>query len=483
MTGFSSELQDNFRYVRLADDIENKIMGGIYKTGEKLPSIRKLHDKAGVSVTTVYQAYIELEKRGVVEPRLKSGFFVKPMLSGVLPSPRLKPHAPLPQKVTLNALVNSILEAMRNPKMLHLGGAAPDADLLPHQQISRLIRSKTNSDMKDLITQYENPSGSLSLRREIAKRMVGIPDSAAVEEIIITNGCMEAINVCLRAVAKPGDTIIVESPAFHCFLQLIEDLNMLAMELPTDPVLGLDLDALEASLEKNEVKACVFNPNFQNPLGFVMSSERKKQLVELLSHRNIPIIEDNIYGELHFDKQPPATLKSFDKKGLVLHCSSFSKTLCPGLRVGWAMPGAFKDAVRRIKLNTSITSPTLNQAVVSDFLKTGAYDRHLRRLRNALKNQMSNMTLAVARYFPKDTRITAPQGGLMLWVELNEAVNGLDVYHAARQNHIAIIPGIVCSTSEKYKNFIRLSCGNPWTDRVEKGVATLGEIVSRLVSS
>jgi len=468
----------NYRYLRLADDFESNILDGIFKAGEKLPSIRKLHDHTGHSITTVYQAYIELEKRGVVEPRIKSGFYVRPLLRNILQSPKLKRHRPVPKKVAINTIATSIVEAMSDSNVLQLGAAAPAPELLPYKQLYRHIKSNMGHDIKDIIASYESPSGALQLRRQITKRTIGISRKATVDDIIITNGCMEAVNICLRAVAKPGDIIIVESPTFFCFLQLIEDLNMLALEIPTDPEQGIDIKALKQALEQNDVKACIFIPNFHNPLGCVISSNKKRQLVELLSKKNIPIIEDDIYGDLYFGKTRPSTLKSFDKKGLVLYCSSFSKTLAPGLRIGWTIPGIYKETVKRLKLNTSIVSPTLNQYIISEFLKSGSYDRHLRKLRTCLKNQVSNTALAIARYFPEDTKITAPQGGLTLWVQLNEAVDGLKLYHEAIKRNISFLPGIICSNSKKYKNFIRICCRYPWNDKVEKGIIQLAKIIN-----
>lgn len=469
-----------FRYMRLADDMEHQIQGGVYRAGEKLPSIRKMHRRTGFSITTVYQAYIELEKRGVVEPAPKSGFFVKPRLRNILAPPRLKKHTPLPRRVAIHELVNAIIEAMSDPEMISLGAGAPSPDLLPHRELLKLIRSRTYKQAREMLTRYERPSGSVALRREIAKRTAGGPLKITEEDILITNGCMEAISVCLRTVARPGDTILVESPCFHCFLQLIEDQNMLALEVPADPETGIDLESLESALDTHDVRACILNPNFQNPTGALMPESAKKRLVRLLADREIPVIEDNIYGDLHFDRKPPATLKSLDEKGLVLYCSSFSKTLSPGLRVGWTLPGRFLEQARRVKINTSITSPSFNQEVIADFLKTGGYDRHLRRLRGTLKAQVSNTALAIARHFPEDTRITAPRGGMVLWVEMNEAVDAMAVFREAMKAGIAIVPGVVCAASDRYRNCIRVSCGSPWDDRLAGAIARLGKIVTAM---
>jgi DNA-binding transcriptional MocR family regulator len=270
----------------------------------------------------------------------------------------------------------------------------------------------------------------------------------------------------------------VESPTYPWFLQLIEDLNMFALEIQTNPQSGIDLQALDNALQRNTVKACLLVPNFHNPLGFEMPVEKKGRLVEILTARKIPIIEDNVYGELYFGRKRPVTLKALDKEGYVMYCASFSKTLAPGLRVGWCMPGRFAESVRRLKLNSTIASPTLNQQVVADFLKSGAYDRHLRQLRTALKNQVTNTALAIARHFPADTKVTAPQGGLTLWVQLSPGLSGLKLYREARKRNISIFPGIICSTTQKYSNFIRISCGNPWSPKIESGIVSLAEIIT-----
>jgi len=477
-TSSPAETNAHFHYIRLADDIEHKILGGIFRAGEKLPSIRKLHVWSGFSITTVYQAYIELEKRGMIETLPKSGFYVRSALPHLLPAPELKRHKPLPRKVLTHTLISARIEAMSDPGFINFGAGAPAADLLPHAQLMRIIKAITQKQAGQWLTLYELPAGSIHLRREIAKRISGVIPDTTESDIIVTNGCMEAISICLRAVARPGDTILVESPSFHCFLELIEDQDMLALEIPSDPETGMDLDSLETALKTHDVKACILNPNFQNPMGFVMPTERKKRLLQILGSRGIPIIEDNIYGELYFDRQAPTTLKSMDEQGMVLHCASFSKTLSPGLRIGWTLPGRFKEQVQRIKINTSISTSSLNQHAIAEFLESGAFDRHLRRLRTALKTQVGNTALAIARYFPENTRITCPRGGLMLWVELDEAIDTLKVYHQAMEERIAITPGIICATADRYKNCMRISCGTPWNEKIEAAIARLGQIAS-----
>ncbi len=476
-TGAASE---NFRYLKLAGEIENKVNLGVYLAGEKLPSIRKLHAQTGYSITTVYQAFIELEKRGIVEARQKSGYYVKPLLHQILPTPTIKRHRAVPKKVTINNLASSIVESMGDPGMLRLGGTVVDPELLPYKQLMAAVKSIPAKNFKNLLTLYENPMGSRDLRRQIAKRSLHISQKATPDDIVITNGCIEAVSLCLQAIAGPGETIAVESPTYPWILQVIEDLGMFALELSTDPETGIDLDAFKRAVAGNPVSGCILIPNFHNPLGFEMPEARKQALVKFLNDRDIPIIEDDIHGDLFFGRSRPVAMQSFDNKGQVLYCSSFSKTLSPGLRIGWAVPGKYRDKVKRLKLNSSIATASMSQYLVAEFLKSGSYDRHLRTLRGALKNQASNTALAVARHFPPGTRITAPKGGLTLWLELNPAVDGMRVFNVARKQKIAILPGIMCSTTQKYRNFIRISCGFRWNDALEKGIAALGQIVTAL---
>ncbi len=477
MTKIPAKRARNFHYVRLADDLEKRIMMREFKAGEKLPSIRKLHHQSGLSISTVYQAFVELEKRGLVEARQKSGFYVRPLLKDILSPPTLMLHRSVPERVTISGLAGSILEAMSDPDILNLGGAVPAPELLPLKQLARVMKGIPGRELGPFFLSYDCAAGARELREEISKRTFGLFREIGPEEIITTNGCLEAVNLCLRAVGKPGDTILVESPTFHGFLQMIEDLNMYALEVQSDPEKGMDMKAFMRSVEENPVKACLMTPTFQNPLGSLMPKHNRKTLVEYLIGKEIPIIEDDIYGDLYFGKTRPSPLKAFDRKGLVLYCSSFSKALAPGMRVGWTIPGRFREEVKRIKMNTTLATSRLNQMVIAQFLKCGAYDRHLRRLRNALKNQVSNMRLAIAGSFPKGTKITSPHGGIVLWVQLDEGIDSLAIYHEAVKKNISILPGVVCSASRKYNNCIRISCGHPWGRKVEQGVAQLGSLI------
>ncbi len=290
---------------------------------------------------------------------------------------------------------------------------------------------------------------------------------------------MEALNLCLRAVANAGDIIAIESPAFYGTLQIIESLGMRALEISTDPRDGVILGALDSAIRRQKVRACLFVTNFSNPLGSCMPDARKKELVELLARREIPLIEDDIYGDLYFSGVRPRTAKAYDKKGLVLLCSSFSKTLAPGYRVGWTSPGRFRPQVESLKFTSSMATATPPQMAIADFLQSGGYDRYLRKIRRILMTQVQQMSNAVGRYFPTGTKVTRPQGGYVLWIELPRSADALELHRRALEQKISIAPGPIFSAKQKYKNFIRLSCGLPWSERIDRAVQTLADLARK----
>lgn len=470
----------NFQYVALADNIENGILGGRFGPGEKLPSLRKLHLRMGMSISTVHQAYIELEKRGLVEAKEKSGFYVRPLNGNPMKQPPLVKIRTEPCKVQVNDLAKTIIRDLQSDDILMLGAAVPSKELMPLKQLSRIMKSMPADLMQHHISNYDLCAGNADLRQALAKRMPGPVFSISPDDIITTSGCLDAVSLCLRSVAGPGDTVLVESPAFHCFLQLIEDLNMYVAEVPGCPESGIDPECFRQALSSHDIKVCLLNSNFQNPLGSVIPVKNKQSILAIAKDHGVPIIEDDIYGDLFFDDKRPATFKSLDTDGHVLYCSSFSKSLVPGLRTGFTIPGKFKDAVLRMKLNNVISSPGITQAVIAEFIKTGAYDRHLRQLRNKLRNQASAMAMAISRYFPEDTRITFPRGGLFIWVELNKKYDSLEIYHKAYQKKISILPGVLCSSSDRYRSCLRINCGLKWSQRLENAIQTIGEIILTL---
>ncbi|HEX6832640.1 MAG TPA: PLP-dependent aminotransferase family protein, partial [Rudaea sp.] len=299
------------------------------------------------------------------------------------------------------------------------------------------------------------------------------------DDLVITNGAMEALNLCLTAVTRPGDAVVIESPTFYAALQALERNGLRAIEAPTHPSLGIELDALETILRTQRPRACWLMTNFQNPLGSLMPDDKKRRLVELLTRYDTPLIEDDVYAELFFGERRPTPAKAFDREGLVLHCSSFSKSLAPGYRIGWAVPGRYAQAVARLKLSASLTASIPAEAALAAYLGSAGYDRHLRRLRRSLATQRDRMLEAIGNYFPEDTRATRPQGGYFVWVQCPRGVDAIGVYEQALAAKISVAPGPVFSSRRRFRNYLRINYGSPWDATIESAVRTLGRLVAR----
>ncbi len=472
-----------YHYLKLANKLEQQIQTGEYLAGDKLPSLRKLRAATGRSVSTVYQAYEELENRGLVEVKEKSGFFVRPLLNDILPLPKQGVSPVKAHKVAINVLSSMMQRSLTNPDLIPFGEATLASSLLPGKQMAVAVRAAAAGYQDGSCSGYGAPAGYGKLQKEISKRSLDLYHIGCDSEIIITQGCMNGIELCLRSVARPGDIVLLESPTFLCYLQLIEDLNMQAMEIPANPSTGLNIEKLRATLDEHDIRVALFNPTFQNPLGFDMDKSAKKELVALFTEHGIPIIEDNIYSNLYFGEHKPLPLKHFDSQGMVLYCNSFSKDLMPYMRLGGLLAGKYGEKLKRLKFNNSLANSQLIQRALALFLEGGGYERHLRKLRNNLRKQAADMSQSIGRHFPAQTRISSPKGGLTLWVELPRNVDSLKLFRLAEKENISIMPGTLCSGTGQYDHCIRLCYGHPWNDRLEKGMATLGRLVQSLVKT
>jgi len=465
-------------YEALADDIEQSIRSGVMKFGDRLPSVRQSSMSRGVSPSTVFEAYYLLEAKGLIRARERSGYYVTAGSASLPQEPSMSIPAELQSKpVDVSELVFDVLASTRTRSVVPLGSAFPSPLLFPLPKLARAMAVSVQR-MDPWSTVDDMTPGNASLRRQIALRYLADGLQVHTDDIIITNGALEALNLCLMAATRPGDAVIIESPTFYGALQAIERMGLRAVEVPTHPREGVDLAALEAALVKHHPKACWLMTNFQHPLGSLMPEEKKRDLVALLTRHDVPLIEDDVYGELYFGSKRPVPAKAFDTKGLVMHCSSFSKCLAPGYRIGWAVPGRYMQAVARHKLTTTLSASAPAQLALAEYLTKGGYDRHLRQLRHVLSVQQNAFMQAVIRYFPPGTRATRPNGGYFLWLELPGAVNALDIHRQALALGISIAPGPMFSAQRAFTNCIRLNYGHPWDSRIEAAVETLGKLVS-----
>jgi DNA-binding transcriptional MocR family regulator len=376
-------------------------------------------------------------------------------------------------------MISHVYHDLSSDRLINFSLGAPSTPLLPAAKLNKAV-TQVLRDSKTSCLTYEHVQGNPALRRQIARQAFNWGGTPAENDIVITAGCVEALALCIKAVTKPGDTVAIESPTYFAIFQVMESHGLKVVEIPTDPVTGIDLSYLAMAIEKFSIKACLVVSNFNNPLGSCMPDERKEQLVGMLAEKEIPLIEDDIYGEMYFGKTRPKTCKSFDKKGLVLYCSSFSKSLAPGYRIGWTIPGKFKEQVIRVKRMHTVSTNTLAQAAIEHFLRNGRYELHLRHLRKALHTQALRYTQAIANYFPDSIRMTRPQGGFALWVELDKKVNTYHLYKRALKHGIGVAPGQIFSSQARFENCLRISYGEPWNDRMEEGIKTLGKLIHEM---
>lgn len=472
-----AESNPSLLYHQLADAVQSLIDNGTLRPGHRVPSVRRMAMQRDVSVSTVIQAYTVLENRGLIEARPQSGYYVSARPVLLAPEPRMARPMARPAEVGMSDLAADMFTFAVDGDYLAFGAACPHHTLFPTKKLARLLGAVGRDD-PSLLGRYAMNWTYAPLSREIARRYLQAGAPLNHDELIITLGCTEALNLALRAVTRPGDTVAIETPSYFGILQTMHALGLKVLEVPTDPRDGLCLDALRQALEACPVKALVVTPAFHNPLGSCMPDARKEALYELLTEFDLPAIEDDIYGDLHWTERRPKPLKAWDVDGRVLLCSSFGKTLAPALRVGWCAPGRYLERVRRLKFTNTLGTPVVLQKTISDFLRHGGYDHHLRSIRRAYREQVHQFSLAIVREFPAGTRISRPQGGFVIWVELPPQVDTVKLHTDALRHRINLAPGPLFSARDRYRNCLRINCGLPWTEEVERGIATLGRLMA-----
>lgn len=465
-------------YIEVAERIESLIAKESFKIGDKLLSVRALSKEQGISLSTAFQAYYHLESKGLIEARPQSGYYVKFSPQHSMEEPTCGKPLDEAVPVSLDEMISSVHTDLRTRSKIHFSISTPAPSLLPTAKLNKaVIQALRDSD--DSCLNYEDFQGNLILRQQIAKLSFNWGGALRDDDIVITNGCLEALSLCLKAVTQPGDAVAIESPTYYGIFQVMESLGLHVVEVPAHSGEGIDLNYLEDAISRFNIKACLFVCNFNNPLGSLMSDDNKKQLVELLTRKRVPLIEDDIYGELYFGKTRPKTCKVFDKEGIVLQCGSFSKSLAPGYRIGWAVPGKYKDRVIALKRMNNISTNTLLQEALSIFLQKGRFELHLRHLRKALHTQCLRYSQAVSEYFPEETRVTRPQGGFSLWIEMNEKIDAFKLHKRALKHNIGIAPGHIFSTQGQFQNYFRISYGLPWTDHIDQGIRLVGDLIKK----
>lgn len=470
-------MSKDFLYSDIATGIARQITSGLLKSGDKLPSIRMLCKEYMISMNTAKRVFLELEAQSLIDSKPQSGYFVSRLPYLKLPLPEVSQPSSMANDNEPDELINQVYANMGNENLTLFSISAPSGDLLPLAKLKKEIIMATR-ELSEGGTGYEPLQGNIKLRRMIAIRSLSWGGNLHENELITTHGAINAVSLCLMALGKPGDTIAMESPCYPGTLQLAVSLGFKILELPTHPVTGLEIAALKEAIPK--INLCLLVPNFNTPLGSCIPDEHKKEIVVLLAQHQIPLIEDDIYGDLYFGTQRPKCCKSFDQEGNVLWCSSVSKTLAPGYRVGWVAPGKYKEKLLKLKLIHSISSASIIHESVANFLKTGKYENHLRQLRRTLQLNYQNYVQAIAEYFPEGTKTSRPQGGLAIWVEFSKEIDTKKLYYLAIKQQISITPGRIFTLQNQFENCMRLCIGLSWSAEIRAKLKLLGNLAKSL---
>ena len=467
-------------YRQLASHYLEAMKSRVLHPGDKMPSVRTLARQHALSLSTALQACRFLESEGWLEARPRSGYFVKSKKScdmmAVTEPDMTRPHD-IAQFIGIHQKVSEIISMGQRKVRFNLGRAAGAPELYPGKQLNALAARELRLHA-DLFTKQSRPTGNTAFKDVLAKRALESGMKLNPDEILVTNGCIEALNLALRAVAQAGDVIAVESPTFYGLLQVMESLGMKALEIPTSAQTGISLEALELAIQTyDNIKAVVVVPHLQNPLGSIMPETHKKRLVRMCESAHIALIEDDSYSALVHDGPPLTSLKAHDTTGNVIHCASLHKILAPGMRIGWMVAGRWQARVNMLKYAQTRYNDEWSQTIAGKFMGSPAYDRHLRKIRGTLRVQRDLTAEFISRYFPVGTRCSLPNGGVSIWVELPAGLSSKKIFEAALARQILISPGLLFSNSPRFDHFIRLNCGMPFSDEVKQAYIDLGSII------
>lgn len=466
------------RYEQLAHTLMTLIHAGTLQGKEQLPSVRVASQRFQVSQSTVIKAYYLLEAQGLIYAKDRSGYYVSPSFNPTLKAPQPSHLPTQTTEVHVSDFIFSILQNLKHPHMVQFGSAFPAPELFPIPALSASMAASLKAlthNPQALIANMTRGHPDLIRQIELRYRLNGT--ALMDDELIITNGAMEALSLSLQAVTKPGDIVAIESPAFYAILQILERLQLTAIEIPVHPTEGMDIAALTHATTQFDIKAVVLMTHCQNPLGANLALSAQQALVTLSKQLHMPIIVDDVYLELYFGQTAPPCLKALDQAGWVLHCSSFSKCLAPGYRIGWVAAGRFHQAIKRLKLMTSLSPAMPSQLALAHYLQHQHYNRHLQRLRYTLAISAQKMRATIAAHFPIQTAVSEPQGGYFLWVQLPPHVDALKLYHAALTENITLAPGPIFSASHQFKHCMRLNYGMRWHTNLDKAIARLGKLI------
>lgn len=468
-------------YLRIADQLAGSIRAGTLARGERIASVRELARQQGVSMATVVQAYRTLEDARLIEARPRSGYFVAGR--GGARRPAEPDTTPLPaqsQAVSVSSMGSRVFTMAVDPGFISFGAATPGHELFPHERIRRAV-TRAAMRHRASLSRYPLGSGTQELRRAVARHALSMGCQLDPRDILVTNSCLESVSLCLRAVTRPGDVVALESPTYFGFLEILESMHLRALEIPTHPRQGLSVDALALALDTQPVKAVLAVPTLSNPLGSSMPLAERRRLAHLVAQRGVPLIEDVIHNALCEHDELRRAVRSYDDSGHVMLCGSFSKTMAPGLRVGYLDAGRWTAQIGRLKAVHSGAHTEFLELAVADLLTQPGTESAYRQLRTVFAARVDEARGIVAESFPKGTRVTDPPGGFILWVELPAGSDSMALFEACLKERICIAPGGMFSTTGRYGHCLRLGVGGRWDEAQRQALRRVGELAHGVV--
>lgn len=464
-----------YKSEQLANSLKRLIQNGTWKFHEKLPSLRQQASQSGFSLITVMNAYQSLEAQGLIYSKEKSGYFVAgPKASAADPV-----DLTINDHIEINSIVFKYLKSIQSDQVIPFGSAFPDSQLLYSpkliQTMGQLARQKRSYDQTPSL-----PPGHFALRQWIAQRycMQGIQTDPS--DIVITSGGLDALNLSLQALTQPGDYILLQATIFYGAWQAAERLGLKVISIPDHPEYGIDLEAFEQAVQNYPIKVCLLMLNSQNPIGYTLSDENKFKLAKLLHDYQIHLIEDDVYEELYYGSKKPLPMKYFDQQNLVLHCSSFSKTLGAGFRIGWVHAGIFSESIQHLQLMSTLSVNSFIQNALTEYLSHRHYEKHLKTLRSALQRYKKQFYQYLKTQLPTTCKIHYYPSGYFLWIELPLQINSLDVYEGLIQKNIGIAPSILFNTLEDQQHHIRINCSFELNDPVKDALNQMINMIKQL---
>jgi len=464
----------SYKFEEFTTSIEKNIREGIYKPGHKLPSVRELKKQYQISITTVQNGYEHLMILGLVESIPKSGYYVSSRPER-LPDQQKAPRSLIVRDSIFenNLVLTTSLRAGR--KISEFNVAAPGDLLIPQKLLLRTMQQVIREYGMSLLRYYPS-NGSEDLKNNIIKRAAGYHTSINPEELIITDGALQALYIALASTCNSGDVIAVESPCVFSILEVVRTLNLKVIEIPVDLESGFDIDFLRKACLKNKIKAVLVTPNFHNPTGVLLSDEQKKALLSVVQQHGIALIENDIYGDLNFNGQRPSTIKSFDDSGLVMTYSSYSKTLAPGIRLGWLSTGKFMERAEQVKFSLGSTVSPIYQETVNRLLAGSSYERHIRAFKMQLaKNAYFTINL-LADNFPEGTSIFTPSGGYNIWVKMPNHIDMDHFYDQCEKIGIRFTPGYTFSFSNNFTQYFRVVFAAKYSPKDIEAIKLAGQV-------